>query len=491
MKPTEFAEVKHWYHATLESLEDSKNYNNNNTSNSKSQKSSSSKLVLHHVYNTVFHGFSARLSTRQAQQLEEQPGVVAVFPDRVYNLHTTRTPYFLGLYGDTYNTIARPLLNESNFGSNVIIGFLDAGIDPNHPSFNDDGLEPLPAAKRWKGKCAVKGFQCNNKLVGVRYLTPGKNIGHGTQTASTAAGRALKNVFYSENGESTAVGVAPKARIALYKVCNVATMDICSVELGIEPAPVVASFSSRGPNPSSPYVMKPDVLAPGVNILAAWPGDVDFKLLEFNFMSGTSMACAHVSGLAALLKGAHPKWSATMIRSAIMTTAYTTANDGKPILNNDGTKSTTSDMGAGHIDTNKALDPGLVYDITPQDYTVAFMCASKYTDCSARPWDLNYPAISIDLQSLLHNDITIKRTVTNVGEADASYAVKVTNPRGVNLTINPTTMSFTSKDEKQNYSVTITATDLPKHITTVEGKIVWSDGKRRVVSPVVIVNTHN
>ncbi|GER44641.1 subtilase family protein [Striga asiatica] len=674
-KPSVFAEVQHWYHAALESLEDSNNNNNINTSNSKSQ-NHSSKLV--HVYNTVFHGFSAKLTPRQAQQLKERPWVVSVFPDRVYNLHTTRTPYFLGLYGDTYHTVAGPLLTDSDYGSNVIIGFLDSGIDLEHPSFHDDGLEPLPADKKWRGECAVQGFPCNKKIVGVRYITNGTYAEHGTLTVSTAAGRAIENVSYPESASGTAVGVAPKARIALYKVCDVygcagtdilagfdravkdgvdiisvpldfsddaigigalgatekgvlviasagnggivtnvdpwvmtvaagtidralpadlvlengtrvhgaslyggppmdtssfltlaygaecglldemhsgkivfcytddvssavenvtnaggagvvvgtgvdhvgqqftipclvltesdgkmilhlltakvnttvyATMDFRGVELGIEPAPAVASFSSRGPNPRSPYVMKPDVLAPGVNILAAWPEGVD----QFKLMSGTSMACAHVSGLAALLKALHPKWSPAMIRSAIMTTAYNTANDGKPIINdNDRTYAKTLDMGAGHIDTNKAYDPGLVYDITSEEYYVAFMCASNHTDCSeTRPWDLNNPAISIGSQSLLHNDITVKRTVTNVGEADASYTVTVTNPRGVNLTVNPMRLNFTSKGEKQNYSITIPATDLPEDITTAEGKIVWSDGKRQVASPVVIVNTPN
>ncbi|CAA0829167.1 Subtilase family protein [Striga hermonthica] len=266
-----------------------------------------------------------------------------------------------------------------------------------------------------------------------------------------------------------------------------ATIVFPDVELGIQPAPVVPSFSSRGPNPLSPFVMKPDVLALGVNILAAWSESVDFKIV-----SGTSMACAHVSGLAALLKGAHADWSPAMIRSAIMTTAYTIANDGKPIINDDDlTQSTTSDMGAGHINPSKALDPGLVYDITPQDY-VDFLCASSYDiqnitsgeyNCTKKmPCDLNYPAITFNF---MNRDIAIKGTVTYVGEDDASYTVTVTNPRAVNLTVDPTRMDFKSNgDQKQSYRVIITATELPKGV--VEGKIVWSDGKRQVTTPVVL-----
>ncbi|GER29922.1 subtilase family protein [Striga asiatica] len=702
MKPAELAEVQHWYESTLESLEDS-NYNNNPYSKSSKY---SSKIL--HVYNTVFHGFSAKLTPRQAQQLKERPWVVSVLPDRVYNLHTTRSPYFLGLYLDYNFTIGSPVTNESDYGSNVIIGFLDIGIDPEHPSFNDEGLGRLPTQKKWKGGCE-NGIECNNKLIGARIYTDGTDFGHGTHTASTAAGRAVENVAYAKNGNSTAVGVAAKARIASYQVCNVSGctvshvlagldkavedgVDIISMSIGSDtsdpyeedpiaigafgamyrgvsvitsagnsgpsertvtnvapwvttvaagtmdrgftaylattqqgtfhgaslyggeptkplplaygrncmmldnsfsgkivfcdtwgdidvaelvenvanaggagvvaaymypngreliaqdfkipglsitefdgnelrhhlingtitnatmifrgmeivtdqlPAPAVAFFSSRGPNNISPYVMKPDVLAPGVNILAAWPEGVD----QFKLQSGTSMACPHVSGLAALLKAIHPKWSPAMIRSAIMTTAYNTANDGKPILNNDDlTLSTTLDMGAGHIDTDKARDPGLVYDITPQDY-VDFLCASKYTNATIQtitngkygetnctgntmPWDLNYPAISVDSQSLLDGDITVKRTVTNVGEDYSSYTVTVTNPKGVSLTVNPVKMDFNSKGDKQSYNVTVTSNvkQLPAHDISVEGKIVWSDEKRRVVSPVVIVITGN
>ncbi|CAA0828232.1 Subtilase family protein [Striga hermonthica] len=709
MRPSAFKELEHWYEATLHSLDSNPSKSQNNYSR------------LLHVYKTVFHGFSASLTSQQSQQLEKLPEVVAVFPDRLLKLHTTRSPYFLGLYEDTNNTVARPLLVESNSGSNVIIGFLDSGIWPEHPSFDDKGLDPLPAGT-WKGEC-VEADMCNNKIIGARFFldgyeawkggrvdrSPWDNFGHGTHTASIAAGRAVEGSSFSGYANGTAIGVAPKARIAVYKVCGddgcagsdvlagfdkavEDGVDIISISLGgegavpydedpiaiaafgamekgvsvissagnsgpflyrvsnvapwmttvaagtidrgfladlvpeygpvmygaslyggpplyptflplayggscseeglpdesfsgkivvcdavkgtsaiaqedvvrnilhgsgvvvanlklagkgriakpfsipgltitesdgntirdlirkqntntnatiifrgtdfgigpgIEPAPAVAYFSSRGPNSKSSYVLKPDVVAPGVNILGAWIHG------KFNVTSGTSMACPHVSGLAALLKGAHKDWSPAMIRSAIMTTAYTQANNGEPIINeNDGTESKASDMGSGHIDPEKARDPGLVYDITPNDYA-AFLCASNYTvdqirlitnesyateDCSRiNAWDLNYPAISIDLETLdyMNRDITVKRTVTRVGDGDASYSVTVTNPKGVTLTVNPMKMDFTAgKGEKQSYAVTITATSLPKE--TVEGKIVWSDGKQQVVSPVVI-----
>ncbi|KAF3787208.1 Subtilisin-like protease SBT1-2 [Nymphaea thermarum] len=114
-----------------------------------------------------------------------------------------------------------------------------------------------------------------------------------------------------------------------------ATIIFGITRVDVQPSPVVAAFSSRGPNPVVPGILKPDVIAPGVNILAGWtqargPTELasDARRVDFNIVSGTSMACPHVSGLAALLKGAHPDWSPAAIKSALMTTAYTAYKNG-------------------------------------------------------------------------------------------------------------------------------------------------------------------
>ncbi|KAL5723137.1 hypothetical protein ACHQM5_006566 [Ranunculus cassubicifolius] len=90
---------------------------------------------------------------------------------------------------------------------------------------------------------------------------------------------------------------------------------------------MVVSFSSRGPNPITRDILKPDITAPGVDILAAWspthsPSDIeeDKRSAEYNILSGTSMACPHVSGAAAYVKTFHSDWSPTAIKFALMTT---------------------------------------------------------------------------------------------------------------------------------------------------------------------------
>lgn len=126
-----------------------------------------------------------------------------------------------------------------------------------------------------------------------------------------------------------------------------------------KPAPAVASYASRGPSRSVPYVLKPDVMAPGSIVLGAWlPNKLKFSV-EF----GTSVACPHVAGVAALLKAAHPNWSVAAIRSAIVTAANPLDNTHLPILDNpSAAPATPLAMGAGRIDPNQALHPGLIYD---------------------------------------------------------------------------------------------------------------------------------
>ncbi|KAG8377960.1 hypothetical protein BUALT_Bualt08G0088100 [Buddleja alternifolia] len=119
-----------------------------------------------------------------------------------------------------------------------------------------------------------------------------------------------------------------------------------------KPAPVVGYFSLRGPTSGIRNLLKPDIAAPGVAILAAWPANDKREALTekdpplFNILSGTSMACPHVSGLAAVVKSQHPTWSASAFRSAIMTTAIQTNNLHASITTNTGSSATPYDIGA-------------------------------------------------------------------------------------------------------------------------------------------------
>ncbi|URD92220.1 Subtilase family [Musa troglodytarum] len=201
-------------------------------------------------------------------------------------------------------------------------------------------------------------------------------------------------------------------------------------------SPRVAGFSSRGPSLLFPELVKPDITAPGVGILATantW----------YQFMS-----CPHVSGVAALLKALHPQWSPAAIKSALVTTAYTTNAYGFPIEAEGVPRKLADpfDFGGGHIDPNRAADPGLVYDVDPKDYFKYFHC----TNISSKPcelvnhrlYHLNLPSISIP--DLKNTPVTVWRSVTNVGDANSTYEAMVQSPPGVIMTVEPSLIRFNS-----------------------------------------------
>ncbi|KAM7514347.1 hypothetical protein LguiA_003930 [Lonicera macranthoides] len=291
-----------------------------------------------------------------------------------------------------------------------------------------------------------------------------------------------------------------------------ATIRFQQTFVGTKPAPAVATYTSRGPAPSYPGVLKPDIMAPGTLVLAAWIPDGATSIIggniflsgDFNIISGTSMACPHASGIAALLKGAHPEWSPSAIRSAMMTTANPFDNSESPIkdLGLNLEMATPLAMGAGQVNPNKALDPGLIYDATAQDY-VNLLCSTNFTwnqiftitrasnyVCSNTSSDLNYPSFI----ALYTNTTTgmlfqnFQRVVTNVGKVGATYRAKVTAPKGSVVTVSPQTLVFGKMYEKQSYSLSIQYMGDVNGTSVTFGSIVWIEdsGKHTVRSPIVV-----
>ncbi|KAH6832058.1 hypothetical protein C2S53_005511 [Perilla frutescens var. hirtella] len=668
-----------------------------------------------HRYRNVFSGFAAKLSADEVKALEDREGFVSARPERIYELHTTHSPSFLGLNQNA------GFWNVSNYGKGVIIGLLDTGIKPDHPSFHDKGMPEPP--KKWKGKCKFRSRNaCNKKLIGARYFnngngTPADGQGHGTHTSSTAGGNFVKKASIFGNANGTAVGIAPLAHVAMYKVCgpngcpesdimagmdaairdgvdvlsmsiggisfpfhsdNIAigayramekgifvscsagnkgpsywttsneapwiltvgasTIDrnlratvvlgngeilggesafqprnfsstrdfklvfpgkssnassfcgkgvlekadiegkivLCenggsvvrvakgeavknasgagmilmnqetqgytlSAEAHVVPAshisyadavkiksymttvstptarlifqgtrynyklaPVVAAFSSRGPSTPSPGILKPDIIGPGNNILAAWPTSLENHQATnskstFNIISGTSMSCPHLSGVAALLKSAHPDWSPAAIKSAIMTTADRVNRGGKRIEDQRLVPADVFATGAGHVNPSKANDPGLIYDIKPDDY-IPYLCGLKYTnnqvgiivqrkvDCSKESpiaeAQLNYPSFSINLGS---SSQTYTRTVTNVGKSNSTYRVQVISPEKVTVNVNPSKLRFSKVGEKRRYSVRFTRSAAAAKYDSSQGLIKWISAKHLVISPIAVI----
>ncbi|XP_034580222.1 subtilisin-like protease SBT1.8 [Setaria viridis] len=722
-KPPHFASLEHWYHSMVDTH---------------SPRPVNASRILY-TYDAVMHGFAVQLTDDEARRMSGAPGVAGVYKDRLLNLHTTRSPGFIGL--DPRNGA----WNETSFGDGVIIGFIDSGIWPESSSFNDSGLSPVRSS--WKGKCVdahdFDASLCNNKLVGAKAFdaaakamagstscgtvpSPRDKNGHGTHVASTAAGTEVPDAGLYMFSRGTARGMAPKARIAMYKACDddhegdncnnadiVAAVDaavkdgvdIISMSIGDRPlpfhddviaiamfgaerqgifaavsagnagptastvlnlapwmttvgaatvdrqfpanltlgngvvlagqslytmqakgtgmiqlvvsadchrkwpswtpdtvmgkimvcmdgatdaygillqnaggagivdvdprewsrdgstaypftlpgltlsytsgeklraymasepnpvasfsfgcetviskntAPVVAGFSSRGPNPIVPELLKPDVVAPGVNILAAWSGDAsvsgddrvaDGRTADYNIISGTSMSCPHVAGVAALIKKEYPSWTPAMVRSALMTTAWTLDNRGRDIRDNGATAGRHDEVraatplvaGAGYVHPNLALDPGLVYDAGERDY-VDFLCALNYTPEQLRvfvpdfvkctrtlaggPADLNYPSFVVvfDDRTAIR---TLTRTLTKVFEEAETYNVTVMAPEHVKVIITPTTLEFKEPKETRSYTVEFVNEAGGNRKSGWDfGHISWENEKHRVRSPV-------
>jgi hypothetical protein len=237
-------------------------------------------------------------------------------------------------------------------------------------------------------------------------------------------------------------------------------------------APFTAAFSSRGPIlAGGGDILKPDIIAPGQDILAsvAPPGNHD---RNFDLYSGTSMSSPHMTALGALMHQAHPDWSPMMIKSALMTTAY------------QGHDYDAFNWGAGHVDPNKAVDPGLVFDSNLGDWLAFLKGQGLYTgpgptmDAS----DLNSASIAIGDMA---GSQTVLRKAMSVGSKSETYTFSYTGLAG--LTVTPSATSFTAAPGSVTpWSVTFLRTSATLNAYT-KGFIVWTGNQGHVVKmPVVI-----
>ncbi|CAJ1941408.1 unnamed protein product [Sphenostylis stenocarpa] len=227
-------------------------------------------------------------------------------------------------------------------------------------------------------------------------------------------------------------------------------------------SPVVSRFSSRGPDIIDIHknladVLKPDILAPGHQIWAAWsPISAAEPMLKghtFALLSGTSMSTPHVAGIAALIKHYNPLWTPSMIASAITTTSSKYDNLGEPMMAegseiNSLLPSTPFDYGAGFVNPNRAIDPGLVLSSEYVDF-IGFLCslpnistdaviAATGEQCNhpfANPFSLNLPSISL---SALRGSVSVRRTFMNVGNTTETYLGSVVPPNGTKVYLRPT-----------------------------------------------------
>jgi len=258
-----------------------------------------------------------------------------------------------------------------------------------------------------------------------------------------------------------------------------------------QPAPFIAAFSSRGPlTAGAGDLLKPDVGAPGVDVLAAVapPGN---RGREFDLLSGTSMSAPHVTGLAALLTQRHPDWSPMAIKSALMTTATDVLDTFTGTTASDASALRAFAQGAGHVQPNAAVDPGLVFDSDIRDW-LAFLCGATTgvnpATCAALSGagysfdrsDMNTPSIAI---GDLAGTQTVVRRVTNVGSTAATYTASA-SIAGVAVGISPSSFTI-APGATQTIRVTFTTTSAALNKYTA-GSLTLAGGGHNVRIPLVI-----
>lgn len=165
------------------------------------------------------------------------------------------------------------------------------------------------------------------------------------------------------------------------------------------------------------------------------------------------------------------------------------------MLDSNKKKATPFDYGAGHVRPNRAMNPGLIYDLTTDDY-LNFLCARGYNQSmiirfSDKPYacpksysldDFNYPSITVPK---LSGSKTVSRNVKNVGSS-GTYIARVRSPAGVRVSVNPSKLIFKKIGEEKKFKVTFKSKSDVKPEDYTFGELIWSDGKHYVRSPLVV-----
>jgi len=458
------------------------------------------EVAATHFFQVTHSGLAVRLTEREARQLASLPGIRAIERERQYFLDTFRGPTFIGAdavwsgaavpggaelrgagmvagvldsaiapaspafaddpacgHGDTVPTkllsnlncattdasglcngpAIAPSAHGTHVSATVLGNFLTPADDSNlnlPPQFEAvEGVAPCAHLRAYAvcpSTCPTSQIQAgmNSILIQGDVDVMSFSISGGQSPGVDNDRRKLDlvdaGVFVSASavaGGTATVTVDPET----FGVIDPAAGDI------------LAGFSLRGPT-ASPLqnLQKPDITAPGVNILVAVPGGYDF-------ISGTSMSSPHVVGAGLLVQQANPDWTPVEVRSALQMTAL-----------NEGTKEDQStpwdpgDVGSGRVDLNQAALAGLVM----HEIFANFLAANPAAGGDVRT--LNLPAVR-DVNCT--PSCTFTRTVRNTLDAPSSWSISSTvNSGDFNVTVTPASFSFTGDvTETQTLEITL------------------------------------
>ncbi len=268
-----------------------------------------------------------------------------------------------------------------------------------------------------------------------------------------------------------------KDKITANPGIKVALVNKDTTGLPVAPQPQIAGFSSRGPLlATGSDLLKPDVAAPGVAVLAG-VSPIGSGGDQFGMMSGTSMAAPHVAGFGALVLAKNPTWSPATVKSAMMTTA-------SDVVNADGSRNgDVFATGAGQVDVARVLDPGLVYDNTEDDYLKFIQGTGLDLGIpglgTTAPRDMNVASFAL---GALTGKTEVTRTVTAL--TPGIYRATANVP-GVKVTVTPSILNFSAAGEKRTFKVKFenSSAALGKFAM---GSLVWQGSGKNVSSPVAV-----
>ncbi|TXG60262.1 hypothetical protein EZV62_014835 [Acer yangbiense] len=329
-------------------------------------------------------------------------------------------------------------------------------------SAGNDGPDPSTVVNTAPWVFTVAASTIDREFKSTVLLGNGKTFqGSGIHLSNLSSSRTYPLAF----GKDVVARLTPLSEARNPTATILPTVDVVKYK----PAPVIAYFSSRGPGQLTENIIKPDITAPGVAILAAVV-PIGQKPPEYATRSGTSMACPHVTGAAAFIRSFHHQWTSSMIKSALMTTATVYDNLGKPMTKNTGNYANPHEMGVGEISPLKALNPGLVFETTTEDY-FKFLCYYGYSEKTIRSVtnknfncpnisndkltsNINYPSISISNLDRHRGVVrSIRRAVTNVGSPNATYIARVHGPSGLLVKVIPEKIAFSESIKRVSLKV--------------------------------------
>ncbi|WP_205849780.1 S8 family serine peptidase [Nakamurella flava] len=283
----------------------------------------------------------------------------------------------------------------------------------------------------------------------------------------------------SHSVPSIEIDIPDGQKVKDYALTSAATATLVPSSSSTIPYPQIIGFSSRGPAlATNQDVLKPDLAAPGVDILAAVaPPSNDGK--SFARYSGTSMAAPHVAGLAAIIRAKNPTWSPMAVKSALMTTATDTKTR---------TGAANTDVfaqGAGNANPSSMLSPGLVYDSSDNDWLAYLegLGTNLGTGVTAKdPSDYNAPSFAV---GQLAGSQTLTRTVT--ATTPGLYRATASVP-GYTVKITPSILNFDTAGKSLSFTATFTRTTAPLS-TYAMGSVTWQGAGKTVRAPVALRST--